>query len=235
MAGVYNADGSLVDRTPIGVAIKAFTFKDESSTQHSFYMGVDTGGLTHTIEVVHVPPTSTLRDLRPLIESSMDRQMCRRSPLFEEVLDIMRGAKNPYNLDAMERFNRYNWGLLMPPRPMEDLIEEARETARLAGASAIEASDLEWKARHKGKYTTDALPNIEVIPFADEGSMLVKELPRGEDRLPIAIVVPLSQIEPARRRERYRLTQPVIAEEEVVEESDDGSPLRYPIRAATPT
>ena len=71
MAGVYNADGSLVDRTPIGVAIKAFTFKDESSTQHSFYMGVDTGGLTHTIEVVHVPPTSTLRDLRPLIESSM--------------------------------------------------------------------------------------------------------------------------------------------------------------------
>ena len=229
----YNADGSVIDTTPIAVAVKAFTFKNETASEHSFYMGVDTGGLTHTIEVVHVPPTTTLHELRPLIESKMDRHMCRRSPLYEELLDIFRGATNPYNLVAMERFNRYTFGLLQPQRAVEDLIEEARATAKAENLSKIEASDLEWKARHKGKYTTASTPDILMIPYAEERTFCCKELPLNSDRILTVIVVPLSQSDPAKRAARHLLEQPPEAEEEVEVSSDDESPLRYPIRAAT--
>lgn len=164
---------------PMKIILKIFVWRASSRVQHSFLVNNDQGGLTSGVGSVAVNEISTtLEELRSLIEVKKDRGMCRRTLLFEEVLYVLSSAPNPHDYPLDVFSTSYQFGVVnMAPKSAAD-SEKAQE----------HGEDLLW------------VP--EVIPVDRERELKVGEIlpPAGAGELPTVVIIPVSQIGPTCQR-----------------------------------
>ena len=85
------------------LSLRVYTSRTGASSNHSFCVAADGGGLTATIDTVVFADTTTFTQLRRDIECVSDRGMFRRTPMFQEVLDVMQRAPNPHGYSHSEK------------------------------------------------------------------------------------------------------------------------------------
>ncbi|OWZ20125.1 hypothetical protein PHMEG_0005509 [Phytophthora megakarya] len=85
----------------VRVKVRVFTFPSDPRRQNSYVVGTIEGGLLPVVGTVHLDDkeaaTVTFTQLRPRIELLRDKDLIRRSVMFQEVLALMATSSNPHN------------------------------------------------------------------------------------------------------------------------------------------
>lgn len=127
--------------------VHLFTFPQGVERQHSFLVGSDMGGPIGSIGSVVFDESTTLHQVRTLLETTRDRGMMRRSATFEEILIAM--AMPGAHYCSPERAATYRFA-----RPSRDA----------GGVPVIIPLEEEPNI-----YASDVTPAIVVVPSAQVG------------------------------------------------------------------
>ena len=158
------------------IIVRIFVWRGSVRNQHSFLVSNDQWGLTSGVGALAVNENKiTLDDLRGVLETKIDKGMCRRTTIFEEVLFTLSEAPNPHGYPQDVCATSYQFGIVRRPPVPEDGKEAEEELAWVP--------DIVPVAAERGTKLGDILP------------------PLGAQDLPSIVIVPG---ETKRTRERDR-------------------------------
>jgi hypothetical protein len=85
------------------VSLRVYTHKQSVFRAHSFLVGNEQGGLSEKLGAIPIVRNkTTLEELRQLIETTVDNNMIRRNPLYQEFLATVFTLPNPYRYKDKE-------------------------------------------------------------------------------------------------------------------------------------
>jgi hypothetical protein len=97
------------------ISLRIYTHRQSVFRAHSFLVGNETGGLTEKLGRVPIQANrTTLSDLRQLIETTVDNNMVRRNPIYQEFLSTVFTLPNPYGYQDKE-LRHYRFGYFASP------------------------------------------------------------------------------------------------------------------------
>lgn len=110
------------------VTLRLYTHRQSVFRAHSFLVGNEQGGLSEKLGRIPIQTNkTTLIQLRQLIETTIDNNMVRRNPIYQDFLITVFTLPNPYKYSDKER-RHYRFGFYeRPDDPYPTLIPEAEE------------------------------------------------------------------------------------------------------------
>ena len=110
------------------IIVRIFVWRGSVRNQHSFLVSNDQWGLTSGVGALAVNENKiTLDDLRGVLETKIDKGMCRRTTIFEEVLFTLSEAPNPHGYPQDVCATSYQFGIVRRPPVPEDGKEAEEE------------------------------------------------------------------------------------------------------------
>lgn len=86
------------------LGFRVYSFRKEVWKRHSFLVGNDQGGTTDVLAWIEIDnERETVAGLRPRIEVNVVNRMNRRTPLFQETIEIMNNAHNFHRRPESDR------------------------------------------------------------------------------------------------------------------------------------
>lgn len=98
------------------VCLKIYTHKQSVFRAHAFLVGNEQGGLSEKLGAIPIIRNkTTLEELRQLIETTVDNNMIRRNPLYQEFLTTVFSLPNPYQYKDKE-LRQYRFAYYRSPQ-----------------------------------------------------------------------------------------------------------------------
>lgn len=94
------------------IGIRTFVQRPGIATHHSYIVGCDTFGLSERLQEQVVDDELTLRKFRADLEILKVNGMCRRPPIFCEILSLMQMAPNPFMYPDKRKYTEYRLGVV---------------------------------------------------------------------------------------------------------------------------
>ena len=118
--------------------LRIYTHHQSVLRQHSFLVGNEQGGLSEKIGRIPINANiTTLRQLRPMIETVVDDNMIRRNPIYQEFMALVFSLANPYKYPDMQ-LRRYRFAFFASPQDkIPTLIPEEAEEGLLVRDSVV--------------------------------------------------------------------------------------------------
>jgi len=84
--------------------VRVYSYANPVWKRHSYLVGNEQGGTTDVLGWLEIDNlTTTIADVRPMIEVHVVNKMNRRTPLFQETLEIMNNAHNFHRRPESDR------------------------------------------------------------------------------------------------------------------------------------
>eukprot|EP00941_MAST-03F_sp_MAST-3F-sp1_P005205 g5205.t1 len=180
------------------IGIHTFVARPPIDKHHSFIVGCDTFGLSARLEEKPVDENLTLKKLREVIEINKVNGMCRRPPLFCEVVYLMNIASNPFMYPEKRKLTEYRFGVspkrslaaydlpyIIPKHLEKDIlclkcpVVEAYPTVIIVPVTQVNPMTDQvkgWKARSAEEYNNFVFPpKVDEVKVAEEKKKKEKE------------------------------------------------------------
>lgn len=154
------------------VAVRFFQIKKPVTEQHSFIVGVETGGLAEEIScITEISRKASFKQLRVAIVEKKDRGMVRRTMTFQALRYFMELCSNPHGYSDKRRRTEYRLGVM---------TSEDATVPTLLTAEDEKTRPLTSIPIYKSYRTIVLVPVSQICPITDEVTAKVFEKPAAQ-------------------------------------------------------